>query len=211
MFHKPRGCITARRDARHATVMDYFPEERRDELFPVGRLDKDTEGFLLVTDDGDLCFELMSPENEIPKTYFFWALGTLREEKIKEIESGISIYKGRDFETAPAKIHISHTATLADIKPLLSDEDAKMSRKRGEMQVTAAYITITEGKYHQIKQMLYAVYGYTSFRHRFQKTGLCLWGSTIDFIRKDDLTHDGAFFILKFLCIQVENRYPNHI
>ena len=154
MFHKPRGCITARRDARHATVMDYFPEERRDELFPVGRLDKDTEGFLLVTDDGDLCFELMSPENEIPKTYFFWALGTLREEKIKEIESGISIYKGRDFETAPAKIHISHTATLADIKPLLSDEDAKMSRKRGEMQVTAAYITITEGKKHQVKRMV---------------------------------------------------------
>ena len=154
MFHKPRGCITARRDARHATVMDYFPEERRDELFPVGRLDKDTEGFLLVTDDGDLCFELMSPENEIPKTYFFWALGTLREEKIKDIESGISIYKGRDFETAPAKIHISHTATLADIKPLLSDEDAKMSRKRGEMQVTAAYITITEGKKHQVKRMV---------------------------------------------------------
>lgn len=154
MFHKPRGCITARRDARHATVMDYFPEERRDELFPVGRLDKDTEGFLLVTDDGDLCFELMSPENEIPKTYFFWALGTLREEKIKEIESGISIYKGLDFETAPAKIHISHTATLADIKPLLSDEDAKMSRKRGEMQVTAAYITITEGKKHQVKRMV---------------------------------------------------------
>ena len=154
MFHKPRGCITARRDARHATVMDYFPEERRDELFPVGRLDKDTEGFLLVTDDGDLCFELMSPENEIPKTYFFWALGTLREEKIKEIESGISIYKGRDFETAPAKIHISHTATLADIKPLLSDEDAKMSRKRGEMQVTAAYITKTEGKKHQVKRMV---------------------------------------------------------
>ena len=154
MFHKPRGCITARRDARHATVMDYFPEERRDELCPVGRLDKDTEGFLLVTDDGDLCFELMSPENEIPKTYFFWALGTLREEKIKEIESGISIYKGRDFETAPAKIHISHTATLADIKPLLSDEDAKMSRKRGEMQVTAAYITITEGKKHQVKRMV---------------------------------------------------------
>ena len=66
MFHKPRGCITARRDARHATVMDYFPEDKRDELFPVGRLDKDTEGFLLVTNDGALAYNLMMPEREVP-------------------------------------------------------------------------------------------------------------------------------------------------
>lgn len=154
MFHKPRGCITARRDDRHKTVMDYFPEQRRNELFPVGRLDKDTEGFLLITNDGELCFELMSPENEIPKTYFFWALGTLSEEKIKEVESGVSIYKGRDFETAPAKITLSEVARLADIKELLSEEDAKMSHRRGEMQVMAGYITITEGKKHQVKRMI---------------------------------------------------------
>lgn len=154
MFHKPRGCITARRDDRHKTVMDYFPEQRRNELFPVGRLDKDTEGFLLITNDGELCFELMSPENEIPKTYFFWALGTLNEEKIKEVESGVSIYKGRDFETAPAKITLSEVARLADIKELLSEEDAKMSHRRGEMQVMAGYITITEGKKHQVKRMI---------------------------------------------------------
>lgn len=165
MFHKPRGCITARRDARHATVMDYFPEESRDLLFPVGRLDKDTEGFLLVTNDGNLCFELMSPETEIPKTYFFWALGSLSEEKIKEIESGVSIYKGRDFETAPAKIKLLETAKLSDIKELLREEDAKMSRRRGEMQVTAAYITITEGKKHQVKRMI----GYAGCRVLYLK------------------------------------------
>ena len=154
MFHKPSGCITARRDARHATVMDYFPEESRDLLFPVGRLDKDTEGFLLVTNDGNLCFELMNPETETPKTYFFWALGCLNEEKVKEVEAGISIYKGRDFETAPSKITLSAVARLSDIKELLSEEDAKMSRKRGEMTVTSGYITITEGKKHQVKRMI---------------------------------------------------------
>ena len=154
MFNKPGGCITARRDARHATVMDYFPEASRDLLFPVGRLDKDTEGLLLITNDGDLCFELMSPETQIPKTYFFWALGTLCEEKIKEVEAGVSIYKGRDFETAPAKIEVIETKTLADIKALLSEEDAKMSRKRGEMTVTSGYVTITEGKKHQVKRMI---------------------------------------------------------
>lgn len=154
MFHKPRGCITARRDERHATVMDFFPSEKRDSLFPVGRLDKDTEGFLLVTNDGELCFELMSPETKIPKTYFFWALGTLKEEKIKEIESGVCIYRGRDFETAPATVRVEKSAKLCEIKELLSEEDAKMSRRRGEMTVTAGYITITEGKKHQVKRMI---------------------------------------------------------
>ena len=83
LLNKPSGCITARRDPRHKTVMDLFPEEKRDLLFPVGRLDRDTEGLLLVTDDGVLCARLLSPENGIEKTYFFYALGTLTEDKIR--------------------------------------------------------------------------------------------------------------------------------
>ena len=93
MFHKPRGCVTARRDERHKTVMDYFPPEKRDVLFPVGRLDKDTEGLLLVTDDGVLCYHLLMPENEVSKTYFFWAQGLLTEEKCREVEGGVKIYQ----------------------------------------------------------------------------------------------------------------------
>lgn len=154
MFNKPRGCVTARRDERHKTVMDYFPEEKRDIIFPVGRLDKDTEGFLLVTDDGNLCFDLMKPEHEVPKTYFFWAQGTLSEEKIAELENGVSIYKNRDFETAPAKITLSKSATLADIKDLLVGDDIKVSNRRGMLPVISGYITITEGKKHQVKRML---------------------------------------------------------
>ena len=86
MFNKPSGCITARRDERHKTVMDYFPEEKRDLIFPVGRLDKDTEGFLLVTNDGQLFHELMMPERKVSKTYFFWAKGTITEDKISELD-----------------------------------------------------------------------------------------------------------------------------
>ena len=83
MFNKPRGCITACRDERHKTVMDYFPREEREGLFPVGRLDKDTEGFLIITDDGQLSFRVTSPEHEIEKTYVFYARGELDRDKIK--------------------------------------------------------------------------------------------------------------------------------
>ena len=81
MFHKPRGCITAVTDPTHKTVMEYFADEKVEGLHPVGRLDKDTEGLLLITNDGKWNQEIMHPENHVPKTYFFWALGELDEEK----------------------------------------------------------------------------------------------------------------------------------
>ena len=152
MFHKPRGCVTARRDARHKTVMDYFPEEERDILFPVGRLDKDTEGFLLVTDDGDLCFELLKPEHHVPKKYFFWALGEPDPEKIAEAESGVSIYRNREDVTAPAKIALLERSTMRGIKDYLSPEDSSVSNRRGDLTVVSGEIVITEGKKHQVKR-----------------------------------------------------------
>jgi 16S rRNA pseudouridine516 synthase len=71
MFNKPRGCITACRDARHKTVMDYIPPEEQEGLFPIGRLDKDTEGLLIITDDGKLCFFVAAPDRGVTKTYRF--------------------------------------------------------------------------------------------------------------------------------------------
>ena len=154
MFNKPGGCITARRDPRHKTVMDYFPEEKRDTLFPVGRLDKDTEGLLLVTDDGVFNYNLLTPEREVPKTYFFWVKGRPSEEEISDIESGVKIYKNHDFETSPSKIEISAESTIGEIKELLSGEALKLSRRKPTLPVTSGYITITEGKKHQVKRML---------------------------------------------------------
>jgi len=157
MFHKPGGCITARRDARHKTVMDYFPKETRDVLFPVGRLDKDTEGLLLITDDGVFNYNLLTPERKVPKTYFFRVLGTLTDEEIGNIERGVKIYKNRDFETSPAKIMLEGISTLGEIREYLSAEDLKLSQRKPNLPVTSGYITITEGKKHQVKRMLRSV------------------------------------------------------
>ncbi len=158
MFNKPIGCITARRDARQKTVMDYFPEEKRNVIFPVGRLDKDTEGFLLLTDDGALCARLMKPESGISKTYFFHALckegKVIGENEAEILEGGVKIYQGSEALTAPAKVQTTVVGKLSDIKNLLSDKDAKMSARKGEMPIVSGYITITEGKKHQVRRMI---------------------------------------------------------
>lgn len=154
MFNKPVGCITARRDERHTTVMDYFPEEKRDTLFPVGRLDKDTEGFLLVTDDGELCFKLLRPEHHIPKTYFFVATGRLSEEEIALLERGVKIYKNKDLVTSPAKIDDVRALTLSDISEYLPEKERRMSERRLAQPACSGTVTITEGKKHQVRRML---------------------------------------------------------
>ena len=154
MLNKPSGCITARRDPRHKTVMDLFPEEKRDQLFPVGRLDRDTEGLLIVTDDGALCAHLLSPENKVPKTYFFYALGTLTEEKHREIEQGIKLYPTRDERSAPATLTLADPTTLGAIKHLLSPQDLKRANRRPNTPVISGTVTVTEGKKHEVKRLL---------------------------------------------------------
>ena len=174
MFNKPSGCLSARRDERAKTVMDYFPEEKRDVLFPVGRLDKDTEGLLIITDDGPLFFDLMKPEKKVSKTYFFWARGSLSEEKIKEIENGIPIYADESFLTAPATLKILETKTLSDIKEFLSDDEAKLSRKKGQLPVFSGLLTITEGKKHQVKRMIKYAGCHVVYLKRIAIGELCL-------------------------------------
>ena len=154
MFNKPRGYITACSDERHKTVMDLIPEEERAGLFPVGRLDRDTEGLLLVTDDGALCARLLSPENGIEKTYLFYALGTLSEEKIHEIEQGIKLYPTRDERSAPAAVSLGETTTLGSIKHLLSPQDLKRANRRPDTPVISGTVTVTEGKRHEVKRLL---------------------------------------------------------
>ena len=158
MFNKPRGCITACADPRHKTVMDYIPECEREGLFPVGRLDKDTEGLLILTDDGKFCHHVNDPEHRVEKTYFFWAKGTLTDEKIKALEEGVNIRIIKDHLTAPAKIEKLSEATMRDISHLLDEEPMKLKHtKLGDIPITSGKITITEGKKHQVKKMANAV------------------------------------------------------
>ncbi len=157
MLNKPRGYITASHDERQLYVMQLFPEEIREGLFPVGRLDKDTEGLLLVTDDGKLCFDLMNPESKIEKTYFLWAKGIISEEDIKQLESGVKLSSSKSGVSAPAKVEILEYSEQRNISHILSRGDSKKFLRRSSNPVTALTVTITEGKKHQVKKMLLAV------------------------------------------------------
>ena len=154
ILNKPRGCITARRDPRHKTVMDYLPEEKRDVLFPVGRLDEDTEGLLILTDDGALCASLLHPDNHAPKSYFFYALGDLSDELREKIEEGIKLYPTRDIISKPASVQILGKKPISEIKELLSGKDIKIANRRPETPVIFGNVTVTEGKKHQVRRML---------------------------------------------------------
>lgn len=136
MFHKPAGCVTATKDNFHKTVLDYFLEadtKRKEELVPAGRLDKDTEGLLLMTNDGALVHDLLSPRKHVSKTYLARLDAPLHNyEEVKNfMEQGLDI--GDEKQTLPA---------------ILEERN----------QEEAEYLlTITEGRFHQVKRMFQAV------------------------------------------------------
>lgn len=158
MLNKPAGYITARRDPRHATVMDLFPEELRDVIFPVGRLDKDTEGLLLLTDDGKLSYGLMMPDHGVCKTYFLYATGVLTEEMKNALEQGVRIDDKGEIVTAMARVEHVGADILKNISGYLSEKERRaLNDRRRDRPVFAIRLTITEGKKHQVKRMLKAV------------------------------------------------------
>ena len=154
MLNKPMGYITARRDPRHKTVMDLFPEALRDVLFPVGRLDKDTEGLLLVTDDGHLNHDLLTPEHHIEKTYLFYAIGDIDREKLSDLEQGAEVFPGKERITSPANVKIIGESVLGEICEILPPAFSSIVHKKPHTRVTVGEITITEGKKHQVKHMV---------------------------------------------------------
>lgn len=103
MLYKPRGLLTAKRDARRETVMSCFPEALRETLHPVGRLDRDTEGLLLFTDDGMLDVRLLRPEQHVEKEYEYRAFGLLDETAMQQLEEGVLLWKGSRSRCPPAR------------------------------------------------------------------------------------------------------------
>ena len=132
LLNKPAGCVTATRDNLSETVMSFLPENRRDDLFPVGSLDKDTEGLLLITNDGQLAHELLSPKKHVDKTYFAVIDGEVKEEHKQLFLEGLDI--GDDDPTMPAKLEILKSGETSEIK-----------------------LTIQEGRFHQVKRMFEAI------------------------------------------------------
>ncbi len=156
MMNKPQGCITARKDTLQKTVMEYFPQELADVLFPVGRLDKDTEGLLLFTNDGQFDQKLMHPKHHAPKKYYLFATGELGSEAIDRIEGG-QLLTGEDKPTKGAAMTITERGRYEEFEKRFTSKkrfrDNEFNRNR---PVFAATLEIYEGKKHQVKRMMLA-------------------------------------------------------
>ena len=154
VFHKPFGCVTARRDDRHPTVMDRFDGPDLPDLSPVGRLDRETEGLLLLTDDGQFNRRMTRPEFHIEKIYEFTILGDLTEDKRAALERGV-LLPGDPEPTHPAVITVTGKSTLAEVLPTLHPEIQEKTRHNPmDRTVTFGTITLTEGRNRQIRRMM---------------------------------------------------------
>lgn len=130
MLNKPAGYLSATEDGRGPTVLDLLPQElKKQNLFPVGRLDKDTEGLLLLTNEGGLAHELLSPKHHVDKVYYTRVAGRLTEEDCRAFASGLLLDDG--LQCMPAGLKI-----------LSAGEESE------------AHVTLREGKFHQVKRML---------------------------------------------------------
>ncbi len=156
MLNKPSGVITAVSDKNYKTVMDCFPSEIRSGLFPIGRLDKDTEGLLLVTDDGELSFKLTRPEFNIEKRYFFRAFGEISEKKIKMLREGVFIGNGTKL-AKPAFLTDIVLSTVEHDKEFIPEDIRAHTLKNPKGATFSGTITVTEGKYHEVKLLLHSV------------------------------------------------------
>ena len=165
MLNKPQGCVTARSDAVHRTVMDCFPCEIAERLHPVGRLDKDTCGLLILTDDGDLDMRIMQPEKHISKTYFFYAVGRVDEKRISQLENGI---KMAGFTTKKAVFRFVKEYRLCELEKFMPACRRERYMKNPEGPAFAATLTLFEGKKHEVKRMLEAVGNEVMFLRRLQ-------------------------------------------
>ncbi|MCR5739716.1 MAG: rRNA pseudouridine synthase [Lachnospiraceae bacterium] len=148
MLNKPAGTVSSTREGASVTVVELLADENVKNLSPVGRLDKDTEGLLLLTDDGALLHDLISPSKHVEKEYLVQTEKPVSEADIKKLEEGVDI--GDDSPTLPARAYEA--------------EDG-------------LHLIITEGRFHQVKRMLEAVDNKVIFLKRLRMGGLCLDGS----------------------------------
>ena len=147
MLHKPQGVLSATEDRSQKTVIDLLEEEdAMFEPFPVGRLDKDTEGLLLLTNDGQLAHQLLSPKKHVPKTYYAVILGEVTEEDIIAFKNGVTLDDG--YVTMPADLTILKAGNQSEIE-----------------------LTIMEGKFHQVKRMFLSVDKKVTYLKRMKKIG----------------------------------------
>lgn len=146
MLNKPAGFVTATEDATEKTVMELLPVQLRSKLKPVGRLDKQTEGLLLFTNDGDLLHRLISPKKEVPKVYYARHEGTATREDVQAFKEGLTLKDGT-------------VCRSAQLQPLGAGE---------------SLITVCEGKYHQVRRMMASRNMTVTYLERQQEGALSL-------------------------------------
>lgn len=162
MMNKPAGVITAAEDKKHNIVMDLLPDwVVKKDLFPVGRLDKDTEGLLLFTNDGEFSHRILSPKNHVEKEYFVALEKEISDDEIRKVESGVIIDDG--YRTKESKVR--------------------------RVSANEIFLTIVEGKFHQVKQMMEAVGNRVTYLKRVRFADLVLndleTGGIVEINRED--------------------------
>lgn len=150
MLNKPQGYISATHDPKEKTVIDLLEKRLKNRaVFPVGRLDKDTEGLLLLTDDGKFTHDLLSPKKHVPKTYLVHCVGPITDSQINHLETGVMIDEG--YTTKEAQVQMQKQGSEAEL-----------------------LLTIYEGKFHQVKRMLQKVGSEVTFLKRLSMGQLTL-------------------------------------
>jgi len=144
MLNKPKGCISATKDDRHKTVIDLVPDFSHYDLHPIGRLDIDTEGLLILTNDGKLTHNIISPKKHIPKTYYAKLRETITDDAINLFKEGITLHDGYKCMTADLKI--------------ITDKEIEL--------------IIFEGKFHQVKRMFKALENEVVYLKRIKMNNL---------------------------------------
>ncbi len=165
LLNKPQGCICATEDRVHKTVLDLLPKEKRVKgLFPAGRLDADSTGLVLLTDDGDLAHRMLAPKSHVPKYYLVRLAKPCRPADVKRLAEGLTLADGT-------------VCMPAEAKPL-------------EVKGNYALICLHEGKYHQVKRMFAALSNHVESLHRVAVGGMILpenlpLGAHVEVLHKD--------------------------
>lgn len=151
MLNKPAGVVSATEDRKERTVLDLIEAKQRKDLFPVGRLDKDTEGLLLITNDGEMAHRLLSPKKHVDKVYYAKVAGRITEEHVRLFAEGVDI--GDEKPTLPAELTVLSSGEISEIE-----------------------LVIREGRFHQVKRMFQAAGGEVIYLKRLRMGSLVLDG-----------------------------------
>ncbi|MBR7186289.1 MAG: rRNA pseudouridine synthase [Clostridia bacterium] len=172
LLYKPKGCVCTVRDERtetpRKTVMDFLPENAG-KVFPVGRLDYNTEGLLILTNDGELAYRLTAPQSEIPKTYLVRVEGAITPVQLNRLRAGVEIEKG--VITKKCKVNVVET----------------------DKKYTKLHVVLTEGKNREIRKMFAAVGKEVAFLKRIKIGELTLSGLDRAEVRR--LTQEEIFYL----------------